>query len=74
VRSVGRAEDLTRAERVGASIHTALCKSCRRARRKALMLQRIVEEMGEATSTGVGLSDAAKARILESIERGGGSE
>jgi hypothetical protein len=70
VRSVGRKEDLTRAERVGASIHTALCSSCRRARKHARKIQRIVDEMGEATSSGVGLSDAARARIMESIERG----
>jgi len=68
VRAVGRSEDLTRAERAGAWLHTMLCKSCRAARRQARKLDDLVQDMAEQP-TGTALSDGARSRILEAVEK-----
>ena len=71
VRAVERSEDLTRAERFGTWAHTSLCRSCRRARRQARALRRVIQEIGDELVDGnvKGLPDSARARILDSIDK-----
>lgn len=67
LRSVAQTEPLTRAERFGAWSHTTLCKSCRRARRQADILQSLIRDLSDTPAEGA-LSDGARMRIAEAID------
>ena len=71
VRSVDRMEDLTRAERFGTWAHTSLCRSCRKARRQARALQRVLREVGDGLADGElpEIPDSTRTRILDSIDK-----
>jgi len=67
IRAISTADDLTRAERLGERMHSALCASCRRARRQARALQRILREIGSGDA-GPNIDPATRARIRAALE------
>ncbi len=56
-------------EAVGERIHSVLCSSCRHARRQIEIMKQTVEDMRASQEPGPGLSEAARERIGQRLER-----
>jgi len=74
IRAVGRREDLTHTERLGAWLHALICRACWAARKQADRLDALISSMreadvaGSAPTDGRRLSAEAEARLLDAID------
>ncbi len=67
IRSVAASETLTRAERIGGSLHTALCRSCRNARRQVERLDQALRDLGESPAQPSPMPEAGRERIARAM-------